>query len=491
MRFILGVALVGWVVTGGASGPVAQVSYLDPNVGGGNRGYSASFHTVDQYLGSNAFFTASKAWPTTALTVSAWFRLSSFNVTVGYSTALTMIVALDTNHVQPYTFQVLNNAPGIGTFFGLSGVNWVFSDASMSTSPLTSPYWTKITSVYTSNGAASCISLYTNGTKLFSVHGNGTTIYLADGSGASVVGGFPNAANQFKASNKYYGWVDDLAMYNVAWTDSQVAANWAHLANVTDPALFLYYTFDEGPGAKVVKNWGSVGAQGDLTNGAMMGSTTYLETDSQTQRTMQPATFSPGAPAVGATAQPVVYAVDAGVTARLRVTCVQRTAATVATPTQATLLAYGGSGRVYQADAGGARIVTFPAVLSSKTADFMYTAPAINTTESLSFTAVCAGAAQSGKISIIVKPPLIPDPTLSVFVVLGQPPPAVYLHGSIANPTATLKVNITKLPTLGHLAQLNYSDPTAMVPITEPNTAVSNILGVRWIMLPAHTLTFH
>ena len=101
MRFILGVALVGWVVTAGASGPVAQVSYLDPNVGGGNRGYSATFHTVDQYLGSTSFFTASKAWPTTALTVSAWFRPSSFHVTDTRATALTMIVASDTNHVQP------------------------------------------------------------------------------------------------------------------------------------------------------------------------------------------------------------------------------------------------------------------------------------------------------------------------------------------------------------------------------------------------------
>jgi hypothetical protein len=86
------------------------------------------------------------------------------------------------------------------------------------------------------------------------------------------------------------GWIDDLAFYNRAMTSSEIASKWNKAADTTDSSLFIYYDFDEGPGAAdVIKNHGVAGSVADINNGKIFGGKLYYDTVSSGIRNSIPA----------------------------------------------------------------------------------------------------------------------------------------------------------------------------------------------------------
>lgn len=79
--------------------------------------------------------------------------------------------------------------------------------------------------------------------------------------------------------------MDDLAFYNRVLNANEIKASWMKAGDVTDKSMFVYYSFDEGPGATIFRNYGSAGSQADLQNGMVLGAKPYFETVSQTLRT--------------------------------------------------------------------------------------------------------------------------------------------------------------------------------------------------------------
>jgi hypothetical protein len=320
--------------------------------------------------------------------------------------------------------------------------------------------------------------MYLNGTLQYRVNANGKTMRWGEGDGTMIMGGYPTALLSLSIKDRFVGWMDDLAYYSRVWSDAEVAAKWKQQADLADQSLFIYYNFDEGPGATVIKNWGSVGAQADLTNGKWHGADAYLESDSQVHRTMTSASYSPGAPMIVSATQPpqpIVYGVDLGTTVRLRVTCLQTASTMPLVPSAATLTSYTGHGTLYQTDAAHTPL-TFPTPLT--TPDFLFTTgPTVPAAvETLTYSCVCSGATQTGSISIIVRPVLNPRSTSLDLVQTSTQ--TLYLQDSIAdNPTATLRINITSLPTLGYLSQVDYLNPSLVIPINLSHPLVTNPLG--------------
>ena len=268
-------------------------------------------------------------------------------------------------------------------------------------------------------------------------------------------------------TNHFFGWMDDLAFYNRVLTVKEIANNWQQAVDITDPSLFLYYNFDEGPGYAVIKNHGTIGSQADLYNGQMLGSTTYLETNSEAILPVKRAVFSPGVPVIGAsTSLPVVFAVDAGASARLRIPCQLTTTTTTASsliPSQPYLVSLpSGTGKIYQTDLSQTRITAPNTLLTSAVAEFWYYAPTITSggasiVDSMQYSCVCHGATQAGTINVIINPAVVPDQTISLVVVAGTTA-KFNLHGSMINP-GLMRVNITSLPTRGFLSQWNFEQP--------------------------------
>ena len=262
--------------------------------------------------------------------------------------------------------------------------------------------------------------------------------------------------------------MDDLAFYNRVLSVEEISKNWQQAVDTTDSSLFLYYNFDEGPGATIIKNYGTIGSQGDLYNGKVLGKTEYLETTSQISLPVKPAAFTPGVPVINASpVLPVVFAVDAGTSARLRIACQLTTTTTtvaslIPSTTQLVTLPTG-TGKIYQTDSSKTFITTPSTVLTSTTAEFWYAASTTSTpsgssvVDSMQYSCVCNGVSQTGTINVIINPAVVPDPTISQVVVSGTTS-KINLHGSLTNP-GLMKVNITSLPTLGRLSQLNFEQP--------------------------------
>jgi hypothetical protein len=154
-------------------------------------------------------------------------------------------------------------------------------------------------------------------------------------------------------------------------------------------------------------------------------------------------------------------------------------------PSQAILTSYvKGNGTLAQVDTSRTAIGTFPATLTSPLGSFWYTAPAspahYRTVDSLPYTCTCNGALQTGIIQITILAPMTPDPTIRV-IAIASTTSNLFLHGSIAHPGA-LTINITTLPALGSLSQLDFYNPHDATIITHPNTMVTNALsGVKYI----------
>ena len=302
-------------------------------------------------------------------------------------------------------------------------------------------------------------------------------------------------------SNHFYGWMDDLAFYNRVLSVEEIANNWQKAVDTTDSSLFLYYNFDEGPGSTLIRNYGTIGSQANLYNGQVhshstvlfhivdqshslticalstcdqvLGSTTYLEVDSSVTFPVKPAMFTPGVPVIGASSSlPVVFAVDVGATVRLRIACQLTTTTTTAASLIPSLAKFvtlpSETGKIYQTDINQTPITNLPTALTGPAAEFWYSAsttiigsPII---DSMQYSCVCNGVTQTGTINVIVNPVVVPDQTISL-VVPGTTT-TINLHGSLANP-GLMKVNITSLPTLGYLSQLNFQQPNLITPITK------------------------
>ena len=269
-------------------------------------------------------------------------------------------------------------------------------------------------------------------------------------------------------SSHFYGWMDDLAFYNRVLTADEIAKNWQKAVDVTDLSLFLYYDFDEGPGSPVITNHGTIGSQGNLYNGQVLGSTTYLEFYYNGMLPVTPGLFSPGVPVIDASSSlPVVFAVDAGESARLRIACQLTTSKTTAAsliPSKAQFVSLpSGTGKIYQTDLSQTRITTPLTVLTSAAAEFWYYASASTSNsgspivDSMQYSCVCSGATQTGTINVIINPAVVPDQTISLVAVSGTTA-NFNLHGSLGNP-GLMKFNITSLPTLGYLSQWNFEQP--------------------------------
>ena len=485
----------------GASNNNDKMYYGNPDYGG-NRGYSLSFHEDGQYLGVSGYFTPSSKWPVHEMTTSAWVRITGLYSIGNRATLLTMMTRNDPNHVQPVIFGCIDGVSVFGSIVSFSGMPQYLSS---NQSAMTDAYWTKVTATYNTTGTVSHFALYFNGTKMGQAVGSGTVLRWADRS-TLVLGGYATTPTTIGKKRRFFGWVDDLAFYSRALSDDEVRRSWNKVADVTDPSLFIYYNFDEGPGARVIKNLGSIGAQADLQNGQFInGATEYYESDTQVTRALMPASFSPGAPVAGAipALTPLVYAVDAGTTVALQVTCFPTLGSVDAhgvglvnppsIPTQATLTSYvKGNGTLTQVDASRTPIAAFPAILTNPLATFWYTAPAAATPpphdDTIPYTCTCNGVTQTGTLRVIIQPPMAPDPTIAASVT-STTPKYFFLHGSISHP-GVVTINITTLPTLGTLSQLDLYPPSpftttattatssnpSRLAISRPNTILSNAL---------------
>ena len=448
----------------------------NPDIGGG-RGYSLAFTDKDSYATIQSYFSTSKEWPLTAMSLSLWMRFVGLAPGGNRVFVFSLLAKNDPNHLQMLLnlVQRLNNwLPNLEVYAAQ-----VTSIAPANINKFSS-CWTHVTMTYNSTN----VSIFYNGSLASTTPGNGQSLRWADTTGLFLGGSILSQASNTESvsgshSEKFYGWLDDVAFYNRVLSVDEISKNWQQAVDTTDPSLFLYYNFDEGPGSTVIKNHGTIGSQGDLYNGQVLGSTSYLETNSQTALPVTPGIFTPGVPMVGASKSlPVVFAVDAGASARLRIAC-QLTASTTTAasliPSQARFVSLpSGTGKIYQTDLRQTRIITPHTVLTSAVAEFWYYASAIPngspTVDSMQYSCVCNGAPQTGTINVIIQPAVVPDQTISVVAVAGTTT-NFNVHGALGNP-GLMKVNITSLPTLGRLSQWNFEQPDLVAVILK----VSNSL---------------
>ncbi len=108
--------------------------------------------------------------------------------------------------------------------------------------------------------------MYINGTSLFNYTGSGKKLRWSDKS-TILLGGYALSPTTNLGARRFIGWIDDLCFYNRILSSAEIQSTWKHGGNVSDPSLFIYYDFDEGPGAPVFVNKGIAGVVANLHNG--------------------------------------------------------------------------------------------------------------------------------------------------------------------------------------------------------------------------------
>ena len=443
---------------------------FDADIGGG-RGYSLSFADMDSYASIQKYFTPSDQWPVTAMSFSLWMRWVALSPAAIRTFAFTMLAKNDPNHFQMILNVVQRQKNWLPNLEVYAAQVTSFTPANIN---LFSSCWTHVTVTYNLTD----LSVFYNGSLASTTPGNGQSLRWADTSGIFLGGSMLSQASDTELvsgshTEKFYGWLDDMAFYNRVLTVKEIADNWQKAVDTADKSLFLYYNFDEGPGFTHIINHGTIGPQGDLYNGQVLGSTSYLETNTQTSMPVTKGIFSPGVPVIGASnSLPVVFAVDAGSSVRLRITC-QLTASTTTAASLVPSLAQfvslpSGTGKIYQADISQTRITSAPTALTNAAAEFWYYASTTMNSgspivDSMLYSCVCSGETQTGTINVIINPAVVSDQTISLVAVSGTTT-NFNLHGSLVNP-GLMKVNITSLPTLGSLSQWNFDVPTQITPI--------------------------
>lgn len=196
-----------------------------------------------------------------------------------------MIASGDSNHVQP--FALFLNVDGFLSLTGnIATQNFVFQ---LQEGLDLFTFWSKHTMTYQSDGTRSLVEYYVNATLVGTYSGGGGYLRWSDGS-SIIFGGYALGATTMINKQRFLGWMDDLAFYNRVLDQAEIASNWMMLPNASDHSLFIYYDFEEGPGAAVFKNKGVAGAVADMYNGKVFGGKMYYEVTSQGVQPTQPAT---------------------------------------------------------------------------------------------------------------------------------------------------------------------------------------------------------
>lgn len=200
---------------------------------------------------------------------------------------MSFIVTDDTNHVQP--FIILTKPDGsLHLYIIMALITQTFPIPIMGDS---FQYWSKYTITYRTNGIVSLLSFYLNGTFIANSTGAGSALRFGD-NGLLTLGGYNLAPTSLSASNRFLGWMDDLAFYNRVLTPKEIASTWNMPGNVSDHSMVLYYNFDQGPNnGNTILNLGYAGSQGNLINGEVLGANIYIEIDTSVSRSVAKASW--------------------------------------------------------------------------------------------------------------------------------------------------------------------------------------------------------
>jgi hypothetical protein len=138
-----------------------------------------------------------------------------------------------------------------------------------------SNYWTKFTVTYDSDGIVSNLKLYINNTQYASADGFGGYLRFQDQ--AVLILGAHSADSESPLSifgqNRFIGSIDNFAIYNRVIPHIEIVSNWQKDVNSSDPSLVLFYNFDEGPNAIIIKNKAASNIpHSDMVNGRVFGS---------------------------------------------------------------------------------------------------------------------------------------------------------------------------------------------------------------------------
>ena len=183
-----------------------------------------------------------------------------------------MIANGDTNHMQPFFLEILNGQLQFSGYIATtSSTNY-----RLSRSMDLWTYWTHVAVTYNTTGTSSTSILYINGTMRETLETSGKILRWHDSS-MLILGGYALGPTSTIMKDRFIGWIDDWAFYNRVLSPDEISSNWYKVPNVSDSSLFIYYNFDEGPGASTIKNLGTVGDQADLENGKLAGSEIYYD----------------------------------------------------------------------------------------------------------------------------------------------------------------------------------------------------------------------
>jgi hypothetical protein len=285
------------------------------------------------------------------------------------------------------------------------------------------------------------------------------------------IGAYGTAPTSISTDDRFMGWIDELAFYSRVLTDAEIKSNWLKEADITDSSLFIYYNFEEGPGSVTIKNLGVAGPQADLHNGQIFGGPRYFETVSSQLRTVAPCSFVPGAPVAPVqSSPPIVVSLYTSSDILIRITC----AISTVTPSSSSITFYNETGQLYQNNNGqhGGLISSFPTVVTSSENDVFYVAQNVSSVERFSYDASCGGVTQSGQVVISIINPA--TPRSDIMLDLAMDSGAIIFLGADDSKGASLSAEITSLPTLGVLYQLDMKN------ITGPCYVESTVLALRY-----------
>jgi hypothetical protein len=198
-----------------------------------------------------------------------------------------VLAKADSVHIQPFIVNINEGA------FSIAG-NIATSHFSTKINADLSTYWTKVTVVYTSDGTDSSTQLFVNQSLILSKTDKGKLLRWSDES-TLLIGGYPLSSTTLLRSEKFVGWIDDIAFYNRKLNSTEIANNWMKEADINDASLFIYYNFEtayKSSGNKF-KNLGKAGSQADLSNGLLFGGKLYFDSLDQNVRLVTTATTVP------------------------------------------------------------------------------------------------------------------------------------------------------------------------------------------------------
>ena len=199
--------------------------------------------------------------------------------------AFTMIANGDTNHVQPFVLDSTSEQLTVVVNIATSSANFIVPPNDDIWT-----YWTKLTVTYNTTGSVSETRLYLNSTLIGKRISNGKILRWSDQS-TLLLGGYSLSATSTVLTERFEGWMDDLAFYSRVLSPKEISSKWHYPANTSDSSLFIYYDFDDGPSSSIATNRGLAGSVADLYNGKVFGGLIYFDSNSQSIRSATSATW--------------------------------------------------------------------------------------------------------------------------------------------------------------------------------------------------------